>query len=333
MQEAVTYRHARHAIGSALAELEKRSGVPDPELEDEFAGVELAIDLRTSVPVGPYAAVLGVTSDLRRVQTTWRDEAGRESSRRPPRTSEFPHDLDVVEDVRRRLRAHVTALRSRLERAMIVGEPWTAEEWSVRMFGDPLRAAMARRLIWQLGHEAAVLVLPGADGLRDVDGELIGIHSQDRIALWHPADQPAAQDSWRRRLVTLGIQQPIEQADRDVTVADPRSAHLSLAFRERVGQRAFRGFLRNRGWCVPYMGNWFFIGEATKEVTPDGPTAVLDVDLDWEAAEPSDVVVIGDLRFRSQPDSQLDARDAPARVVSEAARDVLGAVAAGSRHR
>ena len=107
MQETVTYRHARHAISSALAELEKRSGVPDPELEDEFAGVELDIDLRTSVPVGPYAAGLGVTSDLRRVQTTWRDDAGRESSRRPPRTCEFPHDLDVVEDVRRRLRAHV----------------------------------------------------------------------------------------------------------------------------------------------------------------------------------------------------------------------------------
>ena len=130
-----------------------------------------------------------------------------------------------------------------------------------------------------------MLVLPGTDGLRDVDSEADRIHSQDRIALWHPADQPAAQESLRRRLVTLGIQQPIEQADRDVTVADPRSAHLSFASGERVGQRAFRGFLRNRGWCVPYMGHWFFIGEATKEVTPDGPTAVVDVDLDWEVPE------------------------------------------------
>lgn len=328
MRDAVTYRHAQHAVGSALAELERRVAVLAPELEDEFAGVELDVDLKTSVPVGPYAALLGVAPDLRRVLTTWRDEAGRELSRRPPRACEFAHELGVVGDVRGRLRAHVTALRHRLERAMVVREPWIADEWSARMFGDPLRAAMARRLIWQLGHEPALLVLPSQEGLQDIDGQLIRIHMQDQIALWHPADQPAAQDIWRRRLATLGLQQPIDQADRDVTLADPSSARLSFAAGERVGHRAFRGFLRNRGWAVPYMGHWFFIGEATREVVRGEPVAVLELDLDWEAAEPADTVVVGDLWFRSESDPQLDVRCSGARVVCEAARDVLGAIAA-----
>lgn len=193
MQEAVTYRHARNAIRSALAELERRSGVPDPELEDEFAGVKLDVDLKTLVPVGPFAAVVGVTPDLRRVQTKWRDEAGGESARRPPSAPEFAHDLDVVEDVRRRLRAHVTALRYRLERAMIVGKPWTAEEWRARMFGDPLRAAMARRLIWRADY-VPVLVLPGGDGLRNLGGDQVNIRPQTPVRIWHPADDPAAQE-------------------------------------------------------------------------------------------------------------------------------------------
>jgi hypothetical protein len=40
------------------------------------------------------------------------------------------------------------------------------------------------------------------------------------------------------------------------------------------------------------MGRWFFIGEATREVTRHGPTAVLDVDFDWDCGE-LDLVVIG----------------------------------------
>jgi hypothetical protein len=328
LQDAVTYRHARHAIGCALAELKRRPGVPDPELEDEFAGVELNVDLKTLVPVGPYAAVLGVTPDLRRVRTTWRNEAGQESSRRPSRAVEFAEDLEAVEDVRRRLRAHVTALRRRLERAMIAGEPWIAEAWTARMFGDPLRAAMARRLIWRVDCDMPVLVLQGGNGLRNIDGDQVNIRPQTPITLWHPANDPAAQEGWRQRLAELGVTQPIEQAKREVTLADPSRARLLFAVGERVEQRAFRGFLRNRGWDVPYMGHWFFIGEAAREVVRGEPIAVLTVDLDWEAAEPADIVVVGDLWFRLESGSGVDACWAGPRVVSEAARDVLGAIAA-----
>jgi hypothetical protein len=298
-----------------------------PRMASERASACWDVDLRAYVPVGPDHAMLGVTSDLRRVQTMWRDETGRVSSRRPRRAAKLNEDLDAVEDVRRRLRAHVTALRRRLERAMIASEPWTAEEWSARMFGDPLRAAMARRLIWRLESDTPVLVLPRDDGLRNVHGDRVRIHSRDSIALWHPADEPASQEVWKQHLAAVGVKQPIEQAERDVTLADPSSACLSLVAGERVEQRPFRGLLRSRGWDVPYIGDWFFIGEATRETARGEPIAVLELDLDWEARA-SDAVVVGDLRFRSPFESELDARETPRRVVSEAARDVLGAVAA-----
>jgi hypothetical protein len=134
-------------------------------------------------------------------------------------------------------------------------------------------------------------------------------------------------------LATFGVEQPIEQAAREVTLADPRSAQVSFAVGELLEQRPFRRFLRSRGWEVPYMGRWSFIGEATREVTRHGPIAVLEVDIDWEFAVEADVIRVGDLRFRSVLGADLDSRTLPPAIVSEAARDVVGALAAATLRR
>ena len=285
LRAVVGYRQARRAIDEALADLEKAGGVPSGELEDGFASVELDGNLRTTVPVGPFHAVLAVTSDLRRVQTTWRDPAGRETSRRP-RVAGLEDELGAVEDVRRRLRANVTVLRSRFERMMLTGESWTAEDWSARMFRDPLRVAMSRRLIWRLQRSPGVLVLPQEAGLTNVHGEPIRIGSSDLLTLWHPAEDPAAQAGWTDRLAALGVEQPIEQAGREVTLAETSSPHLSFPVGGRVEQTRFRGFLRTRGWEAPYMGGWYTSREATRELTRHGPTAVLHIDLDSDCGIP-----------------------------------------------
>jgi hypothetical protein len=67
---------------------------------------------------------------------------------------------------------------------------------------------------------------------------------------------------------------------------------------------------------------------------PHDPTAVLDIDLDFTYESESAEVVVGNLSFRSALDTTLDARVLPPAIVSEAARDVLGAivVAAASLH-
>lgn len=331
IRDTVGYRHARHTIESALGELARRISVPYGELEDEFAGVELDASLRTMVTVGQYEALLRVTPDLRRVQTTWRDAVGQESQRRPRLNASFIDELGAVDDVRQRLRTHVTALRHRFERAMTAGKLWTADEWSARMFGDPLRAAMARRLIWRFEHGRSELVIASEHGLRNVHGERVRIRCDEQVALWHPADEPVVQQAWRRRLIKLGIEQPIEQVARQVTLADPCSSRLSFAAGERVRQTQFRGFLRCRGWDVPYLGRWCFVGEAAREVARHGASAVLALDLDWSSNGECPMVLLGDLGFRSELQTELDARALPPAIVSEAARDVLGAIVGARR--
>ena len=82
-----------------------------------------------------------------------------------------------------------------------------------------------------------------------------------------------------------------------------------------------------RGWNVPYMGPWFTVPEATREMTRGGPIAVLHLDLPPDKDD--ERVVLCELGFRSVHARELDARELPPALVSEAARDVLGAAKAG----
>ncbi len=284
--------------------------------------------LSTSIAVGPCTARLTVTDELRRVRTTWTGSGGRPVGRRPARTLDHPRDLEHLESERRRLQAHLADLRSRLELAMTEGRSWSMAQWSERMFADPLRAAMARRLIWQV-EEPNGLALAGNDGLRGVGGRPVRVSQRSSISIWHPADSPAEDRlRWRERLADLGLQQPIDQADREVVAVDPESPTVDVGAGTPVAQRAFRGFLTNRGWRVPYLGSWFAVPEGTRELFRGGLTAVLDLAI---GDGDDDTVIVGELGFRSTLDEELDARLLSPPLVSDAARDVLGALAAGKR--
>ena len=254
LRDSVRYRNARNMIEKTLRRLSRELGVPLGELEDSFEGVALDGALSTRVAVGQYVAVIGVTHDLQRVQTGWCDHAGKPLARRPAGVAGRSDELAAVEDVRRHLRAHTAALRERLEQAMVSGRSWSAEDWATRMFADPLRAAMARRLIWRIGSSPSTLVLPSEDGLRDIGDLPVSMEPNDDITLWHPADDPEAHGDWSDRLDRLGIRQPIAQAERDVVLAEADSPRLSIAVGRRVLQRPFRGFLRSRRWGNPLHG-------------------------------------------------------------------------------
>jgi hypothetical protein len=205
---------------------------------------------------------------------------------------------------------------------MTTGRLWDVESWVVRMFGDPLRAGMARRLVWRLrSDDATTLALPLVTGLVDADGRPVVLPASATVELWHPAQDPDAQPRWRERLAALGVHQPIDQADRDVVLPD---AVPSVVAGRHVVQGPFRGFLRRRGWSVPYLGRFDDDTEARRVLAPGGPVAVLDLEL----ADPHDPeeLVLGELRFRSAGGGFLDAAGLPPALASEAARDVLGGV-------
>jgi hypothetical protein len=334
IRERAYYRYARTRIARILGKSARRLSTPLGELEDSFDGPRLDDDLMMSIPVGPCIAQVGVRDDLRRVGTTWIGSRGNPVRRRPAAALEHPTELELVVPERRRLQAHLGDLRSRLERAMVDGRSWSLGTWTERMFGDPLRAALAGRLIWRIEGSGRIdgvdeLVLPCRDGgLADVDGVRVNLGASRNISLWHPVDSTVRErQRWQERLSALEVSQPIDQAAREVTPADPTSPTLMLRAGQQLPQRPFRGFLTNRGWRVPYLGRWFTIPEATRELLPGGPLAVLHLELDEEENE-TDEIILGELAFRSAHDLGLDARLLPPVMVSESARDVLGAISA-----
>lgn len=326
LRERIRYVYARRRISKVLGERTRELGRTAEELEDLFDGPSLDGELAMRIGVGSCVARLHVSGDLRRVTTSWVGTRGRPVHGRPAQTSAYPRELEHVASERVRLRSHLGDLRNRLERAMTTGRSWSLESWTERMFAEPLRATMARRLIWRV-EEMGSLAMPEADGLRDADGHPVRLPASTNLSIWHPADSAIEQRlRWQKRLATLAIVQPIDQAGREVTAADPESPILRAGTGALVRQRRLRGYLTSRGWHVPYLGRWFEVPEATFELQPGGPVAVLDLTVDDEE---KDMVAVGELHFRSVQDEPLDARLLPPALVSDAARDVLGAVAAG----
>lgn len=136
LRERVHYQHPRKAIDAALVQLERELRIPLGELEDAFGGPAVDTDLALTLPVGPLHAHVRVSDDLRRVQTSWRGRSGQLMRSRPARAAEYPEELAVVQAERRRLQAHLSDLRARLEDAMVTGRSWSAEQWVARMFAD-----------------------------------------------------------------------------------------------------------------------------------------------------------------------------------------------------
>jgi hypothetical protein len=125
-----------------------------------------------------------------------------------------------------------------------------------------------------------------------------------------------------RELARLGVTQPVEQAARDV-VDDARFDGLC----EEIGwldQSRMRAFLRGRGWHVPWLGRFFQVPEARRELFAGGPSAVLG--LEWR--EEDGRVTPTWLAFETVTEDAILVGDLPATWLSEIGRDVLGAAAA-----
>ncbi len=328
LRERVHYQQPSKMIAKTLTELEHELGVPLGELEDAFGGPAVDAELTLRLPVGPFEALVTVSDDLRRVRTSWTGRSGKPVQNRPARAVDHPDQLALVQAERRRLQAHLTDLRARLEDAMFGERSWSVEQWVVRMFADPLRSSLARRLVWRFdAGDTPLLAIPRDQGLEDAAGRRAEIPRDANVELWHPAENPDLQQRWQRRATKLGLDQPIDQIRRDVILASPTLSRLDMASGARLDQRAFRGFLMNRGWHVPYLGPFFTVPEARRDLAPGGPIAVLHLE---PGSDEDGRVVLGELAFESVQDRELDARELPPALVSEAARDVLGAVKAGT---
>jgi hypothetical protein len=282
----IRYPSARKLIETALAAVSARSGVDRAALEDLSVPThELSAALDRTMPVGPGSARLAIATDGE-VSVTWFDADGASRATVPARLKR--EAAPAVALVRREAKSIAQTLATqtaRLERSFVEERRWDVPDFQRHVLAHPLRAHLARRLIWGLTEGADQRALmPDAAGWLDAAGEPApepGPHAT--VTLWHPIDSTAAEVlAWRRSIERRGVVQPFKQAHREIYVltdAERATATYSNRFAAHiVKQHQLAALCQSRGWTYRLQGAFDSINAPKCQLPRDAGVAELLVD-------------------------------------------------------
>ncbi|WP_433465415.1 DUF4132 domain-containing protein [Spirillospora sp. CA-128828] len=191
-------------------------------------------------------------------------------------------------ELKKEVRATAAAQLERLERAMVTGRRWSADEFRELIVGHPLIWHIARRLLWTAGGRTFRIAEDRS--LADIDDAEPALAGTEEVGLAHPLHVPAGElAAWSDVFADYEIVQPFPQLGRPVhTLTEGECAEAVLdRFRGlTVTTGAVQGMER-RGWDrgVPQdNGIIFWISRRL----PGARTVVLDLDPGISVVAPGD---------------------------------------------
>jgi hypothetical protein len=237
-------------LGSSVADLE----------DDSLPDFGLAADGMVVRQIGDLSAT--ITLSAADVSIAWRDRDGR-ALKAPPTAvqRDHKHELAAVKQVVKDIDAARTTQALRLEQSWQEDRRWDVAAWRRSYLDHPLRSQVSQALVWRFeGEGAPVTAMPVGERLAALDGET-ALPTQGTVRLWHPLDgEPDEVLAWRRRIVDLGITQPIKQAHREIYVltdAERRTGTYSNRFAAHIlRQHQFRALCQARDWRFDFLGGW-----------------------------------------------------------------------------
>ncbi|MEW5992057.1 MAG: DUF4132 domain-containing protein [Chloroflexota bacterium] len=329
-------RGARKQLERALQTAAQRSSSSVSELLEGAAATHDLDDTgRVALSVGELAASIEVGTDGR-VRTHW--TRGDAPLRGLPKNARESHAAAVrrVEQRAERLRETVAAERSRIEELFTEGRTWAWDAWRRAYLDHPLTGRIGRGLIWEFIDKGGdrVSAIGAADPparWRSAADDVVDV-SDRQVRLWHPLDASDSEiQAWRDYLLARELAQPIKQAFREIyrlTPAEEQTEVYSNRFAGHVlrYQQAY-ALMRARGWSTNYLGphSEGYSGTAKRSFRSAGIRAefyheAVEMGLTAEWCVTDQVrFLMADARAGAQP---LPLRDVPARVFSEAMRDV-----------
>ncbi|MEU8659663.1 DUF4132 domain-containing protein, partial [Actinoplanes philippinensis] len=212
----------------------------------------------------------------------------------------------------------------RLERAMVTGRRWPADEFRRFLAEHPLLRHLVRRLLWgrfDAGGGLAGAFRVAEDGtLADVHDEVVTVGGGEVVGVVHPVHLGETLSQWSGIFADYRIVQPFPQVGREIAVltqAEAAGVVLTRFEGRRVPSRAVLG-LESRGWRRGTMR----AGRTQISVTPmlaDGLELELDPGIVHGAVDLVPVQTLGPVRF-SGTKATLGTLDPV--VVSEVIRDL-----------
>jgi hypothetical protein len=262
LREKIKYLSARKQIDERLAKLAKRSDRTVEALEDESLPT-LGLDTRSRCVVVFGDARAEVELTATEIAVSWFNGKGERLKSAPKEVRE--HHSDEFAALRQTLKTLEVTRASqalRFEQSWLEDRNWSLSDWTGHVLHHPIRRPLAEALIWTIDSQSgAVAIIPRAAGLEDAAGRSITPSSDARVRLWHPlTSDPQEVLAWRRRIIDLGLTQPIKQAHREVYVltdAERQTRLYSNRFAAHIlRQHQFRALCQARGWKYDFMGGW-----------------------------------------------------------------------------
>ena len=346
MHRTIANRNVLKQIGRALEAIAGRTGVTvDDVIDESLPAFGLDSRRRLEIDAGRVQAAIAVDKDGQ-VDVRWRAADGTMSDG-PPKdvATDDPGVVASVAGTTRALEAALTEERGALELRLGSVRSWPEPVVRRRFLDHPISEVFARRLVWAVdGPGSSLTVLFSGDGWSGADDlPVADVGSVGSIRLWHPAESGGAEiAAWRATLAARAVRQPFAQVDREVFRPVPEPSQADVRFAGRIVDHAkLRALLRERRWAVPALGAWDQGDEATGwRAFDDG----LRAELRYQAPERvptgerivrARLVAVRFVRSDAPPASpatdaiSVPVGEVPARVFSEALRDVSLAVVVG----
>lgn len=322
--QAKALRRASEELAAriGLGNLARTAGHSDPErfawaMETEAAGDFATGPLRAQV--GDLSVTLEVTPAGKLELSATR--AGKTLKSLPAAAKKHPAVAALLER-REEARDQVARMRPALEDMMVRGRTLEAGEWR-GLLRHPFVAPLLRRLV--LTAASGPLGFPSEDGTALIDAAGTARpwpEDATPLRLAHPGDLLSAGSwhAWQRACFDRQITQPFKQVFRELYVVvgnerDPHGGSLRYAG-HAVQPRQALALLTKRGWVHhPEEG-------LHRVFHDDGCVAWLDFrETFYGVGELSSLTVAG-VRFATKAREQMALDQVPARVFSEAMRDV-----------
>ncbi len=307
----------RGAADAALHNLATNSGYRD------VTRLEVAVAAHDPAPVpswsiGDHHVTISLTGG--HASTVFR--LGDKALKTAPRAVKQSDRYDEIKAARKSMQAELTRFSRMLERTMMLGEPFSADEVT-SLLGIPVAAATLAGLVVvdSIGTSARY------SGRAFVDAAGAPMQLDGAITVAHPLDLAARGDliTWQEQLVADRIVQPFQQVFRSyypLTPVELENGFVSARFADRIIDTGkATALFTNREWLLPKEEG----GEVSKGFPSLGVTAVWELTGVGHHLTETTSVGTGGIFFITGTnwyrDDRLSLDQVPATVFSEVMRD------------
>ncbi len=261
----ISQNNTKKIIEKYIEEGAKIRGISSAELE-ELAVPDFGLESGCKeILFAEYTLRLSITG-VGKTELVWIKPDGKSQKSVPAfvkKDKEHNEKLKKLKNTAKQIQQYTSAQKDRIDRSYIDNREWSYSDFLKYYLNHGLVSFIAKRLIWifESGNVRVSAIWKEGNWVDQTGKTLTDIGDLYRVRLWHPllVNQEEVLQ-WRNRLETLGIQQPMKQAYREIyiltdaeletrTYSNRMAAHI-------LKQHQFNTLAGIRGWKYSLLGSY-----------------------------------------------------------------------------